>query len=56
MKTINKIKYIKPKFSTSIKRKNRKQENQGGNIFKKTHGNRNCKTLGKNIKKTKKNL
>jgi hypothetical protein len=36
MKTINKIRNIKPKFSTSIKRKkNRKQENQGENIWKK---------------------
>jgi hypothetical protein len=36
MKTINKIRNIKPKISTSIKRKkNRKQENQGENIWKK---------------------
>jgi hypothetical protein len=50
MKTINKIRNIKPKFSTSIKRKkNRKQENQGENIWKKTHENINFKTLKKHI-------
>jgi hypothetical protein len=35
MKTINKIRNIKPKISSIKRKKNRKQENQGENIWKK---------------------
>jgi hypothetical protein len=47
MKIVNKIRNIKLKFSTSIKRK--KKGKPKGKYFLKTHENRNCKTLEKTI-------